>query len=150
MAIIVLNDYLRFSEVDQLKNFEENLTISFYDTGDCRILCIEANDTPFACNPVCRIQEHYPIVFNQSIIDCLQLTEDECYACIFHEMGHLLGRSDATGVDKEKECDMLSAHNGYAYHLISALRKMSDLITEEELESRISALENYAHGQQNR
>lgn len=149
MAITVLNDYLHFSEVCHLQTFEENLTISFYCAGDCRISFIDARCTPFACNPLCRILEHYPIVFNQSIIDGMLLTEYECYACILHEIGHLLVHTEM-GVDKEIECDKFAAYRGYAHHLISALRKMDSLITVEELESRISAIENYAHGQQNR
>lgn len=117
---------------------EKDIFVNLYPSN--RIGLMPPN-TPFACNPIVKFGECFPIFFDDSIIQKCKFTENEEYACIMHEIGHLLNKDkDLDGIFKEITCDNLAVEAGLSMALMNALIKMYDLelIDEESTELRIN------------
>lgn len=97
--------------------------------------------TPFACTPDVKFGECYPIFFDDSIIQECKFTTNEEFACIMHEIGHLLNKEKKLDtLLKEILCDNFVIEAGLSIALMNALIKMADLklIDETSAELRIN------------
>ena len=112
-----------FADNKVLRN--ENLSISIVVPGDYLENIFEKTE-PFSCNCKC-------IWYNEKIVQEIGLNKEECYACIAHEIGHLLdkrGMEDDQQV-REKNADKFACKLGLSENMISALEKMIDYYQQE-------------------
>ena len=70
------------------------------------------------------------IFYNASVCTMMELTDEEQYACITHEIGHLLDETplpegQTTSEEREFNADKKVIELGLQEHLISALRKFN-------------------------
>lgn len=105
----------------------EDLSISIVVPGDY-LESIFENFEPFSCNCKC-------IWYNERIVQEIGLDKEECYACIAHEIGHLLDKRE-TEIDqqvREKNADKFACNLGLSKYMISALEKMIDYYQQERI-----------------
>ena len=90
------------------------------------------------------------IIFNQAAIESLGLTEEEQYAAIAHEIGHIIYRfSDKKeqfpkGQGEEIFADSIAAEIGLANEILSVIEKMEkEFYYDENKESRFGMRKKY-------
>lgn len=101
--------------------------------GDLPVIDLDENDA-FACSSDRQeeaiLSTKAGIIFNQAAIDNLELTEEEQYAAIAHEIGHIIYRffdkkeQFPKGQGEEIFADSIAAEIGLAEELLSLLEKM--------------------------
>lgn len=140
------NDYLGFASAyrDALKKRYPNANCLFQFVSEKEGgLLVDMRDTPFGSNPSVTVAGNNLIVYNQSFIDNLGLSDKEVLACIAHEIGHHIKREALDGKEsseKETACDSVAEELGLAFYMATALCKMSDIINPKDLEFRLKAL----------
>lgn len=125
-----------YNQYEQIKNNAGDFRIVF-DIKDKMASCFYC-DEPFASNSVIKA-----IWYNQSKADEFLLTKEERFACIAHELGHLLDAPRAEGEDqqdREKKADGFAVRLGLAEHLITALEKLKKGNDEVAIQERIELL----------
>ena len=100
---------------------------------------INCSNTPFATNPIVKENNSYIIAYNSQIINDCGLSELEEYACILHEIGHLINAGHAEGDDLEVLCDNVAVKANMTLHLITTLYKMQEKLGFN-LQTRIDKL----------
>ena len=119
-----------------------DITIDFCACDECQL--INCDDTPFATNSVISINGVKIVAYNTEIISECNLSEFEQYACLLHEVGHLLNAGQATDGDIECSCDNVAVKANMTIYLISALYKMQDKLGVN-LQDRIDVLHSHLH-----
>lgn len=153
-----LNDYLGFKNkfLDIINKNVENILgensltieiLEFSDDGRYPPFCTAS---PFFCDLVINSRlNSQSVKYNLKIIKRLKLSEDEQFALMLHEVGHIVyyhmpsRKSDDAEIDKEKFCDAFSSQIIGGLSLASALRKTMKIQSEEcqeEMTQRINAI----------
>lgn len=143
--ICVTKDYKDFANYNStmLANCNElSINIGFieYGTDNPILSFIECPfDTPFICHPLLDCGGVKYIVYNPKVIALLNLTIEEQYACIFHEIGHFIANKKNITSKVEEYCDEIALKMGLGIEMLSSLRKMSETpdIYNEEMTTRI-------------
>lgn len=144
--ITINNDYYDFSE-----KYRNSLnSVLPQDLKDFSIAivkkeeCPEAICTAFGCNPLCRHSDVYYIAYDSETIKLLDLTVDEQYALILHEIGHIvfhnanpkyaLNESEKNFIELEKKkeifCDDFSRQLCGPFVLFYSLTKLHSVCNE--------------------
>lgn len=105
---------------------------------------VGCNDTPFATNPIVKVGGANIIVYNRQIINDCSLSLFEQYACLLHEIGHLVNVGHAEGDDLEILCDHFALEANMTVYLILALYKMQERLGVN-LQTRIDTLYSHLH-----
>jgi len=126
----ISHDYNNFAQQYSsfLNNYTNGLDIAI-DIRSCeQCPLIECSKIPFATNPVVKEKEAKIIVYNSQVIDECKLSLFEQYACILHEIGHLINRRRSETDDLELEilCDNVAVEANMTLYLITALYKMQE------------------------
>lgn len=82
------------------------------------------------------------LYYDEFLCRKFNLTDDDCIACIAHEIGHLIDstqRTENNGEEREFNADKYVYQLGLGHNLISALNKMCP--NDEITHKRITALE---------
>lgn len=139
--IKIRNDFNGFA--DRYSNYlgkqELEIEIEIVDINNPKAQTCDINNTPFACNPIIRNNGVYIIVFNQEIIDKLELTCLESDACLLHEIGHFINNGNAEGINLEILCDKVAVEVNLSSSMLSAMYKMQNQLGIN-LQERIDAL----------
>lgn len=143
--ICVTKDYKNFANHNSTKlaNCNElNVNIDFIEYGtDNPILdFINCSNTPFACNTNLDCGKVKHIVYNPKLIASLNLTIEEQYACIFHEIGHFIAKKRNKTSKMEEFCDEIALKMGAGIEMLSSLRKMSNILSIHNEEMRLRIL----------
>ena len=138
----------RFADAELLLDRNDNIPIVI--PGD--ILAVAFwNSDPFAFNEAVN---NGSIWYNEEKVTELGFNQDECFACIAHELGHKIDpnpRAPEHNQDREYYADWVARELGLGDSMISALRKMIDYYQQhrdgdvnnvniENLQERIDAL----------
>lgn len=143
--ISFLNDFHGFAE-----RYARKLN-TLYPTIERNILFLSSEDpkrsancydSPIASNPHCKISGAFHIVYNEIVIQSLEITEDELWAMVAHEVGHIIRQDSVVEntLDIEPECDAYATSLGLQFHLATALLKLKDSIPEDHFTKRITVL----------
>lgn len=115
------------------------------DTENLNAQLVAIGETPFATN----IHVHpYPIVVNEEAGNLLELEENERYAVVFHEIGHILDPTilDENSIQREINTDSFAVRANLRMELISGLRKLLEndryLLEHDSISQRIEILHN--------
>ena len=140
----IRQDYKDFAKlylpILNLLNNDNDITIDIRACDECQ--WINCGNTPFATNSV--IDGVKIVAYNTEIISECNLSLFEQYACLLHEVGHLLYAEQATDGDIECSCDDVAVKANMTIHLISALYKMQDKLGVN-LQDRIDVLHSHLH-----
>ena len=140
-----LNDYHGFAEhfgkeINDLFP-EESFSLKFLPFNLEHRLA-NADNTPFASYSKTGNSPRQ-IVYNNSLIANYDLSDSEIWACIAHEIGHII-RQDSLDTDndplKESKCDSFAAKLNLQFYMASALVKIQALIKEDKLDVRLERL----------
>ena len=147
--IQLFTDFIkRFEDAELLRNRMERITVvlpedslagGFWDSE------------PFAFN---RAINNGSIWYNECKVNEMGLDQDECYACIAHELGHMMDpnqRNLEHQQDREITADRIACELGLGNSMISALNKMIDYyqqpdgaadnnVCKDNLQKRINVL----------
>lgn len=104
------------------------------------------SDTPFQC--LNNFMGHTEIMRHKACCDAANLTVDEQYALIAHEIGHFIAtieRIQVYGFDEEVFADSIAVKIGLRNEIISAIQKlikspMTDRTAIAELKARLNLL----------
>ena len=109
---------------------------------------IEGDDVHYKDKPLsCSLGQQNKIIVDINVCQDHNLTEDECIACIAHEIGHIFDspqNDEAHHEERELNADKKVIELGLQEHLISALKTLcADDTPEQKLltNKRIKALE---------
>ena len=101
------------------------------------------DNTPFACG-ICKVNDVYHIGYDCEIIRKYNLTIEEQFDFVAHELGHILMRCNNQDVDdyleKEMQADSFAIELGLQNELISGLEKIMEL-NPNEISQRIFRLQ---------
>ena len=122
--IQLFTDFIkRFEDAELLRNRTERITVvvpedflagAFWDSE------------PFVFN---RVINKGSIWYNEYKVNEIGLDQEECYACIAHELGHMMDpnqRNLEHQQDREITADRIACELGLGNSMISALNKMID------------------------
>lgn len=141
----------RFADVELLRDRTESITIVIPTDYLAGVFYVS---DPFAYNNV----NNGSIWYNEPKVNELGLNQEECYACIAHELGHMLDDSNLRDVENQQDREIYADRVAYELELgnnmISALRKMIDYYQQsreseeenvcvEKLQERIEVLSKY-------
>lgn len=138
------NDFFNFVE-----NFESKINEIFPDFKRNFKFCTQddsnttdVQESPFGTNPKCSYNCNYHIVYNENLIKKYNLSQDEIWASICHEIGHHLYTPKREGSDIEKEifCDNVAVKLDLKESMLSVVIKLEELMSKELYENRIKAL----------
>ena len=147
--IQLFTDFIkRFEDAELLRNRTERITVvvpedflagAFWDSE------------PFVFN---RVINKGSIWYNEYKVNEIGLDQEECYACIAHELGHMMDpnqRNLEHQQDREIYADSIACKLGLGDSMISALHKMIDYyqqpngaaddnVCKDNLQKRINVL----------
>ena len=147
--IQLFTDFIkRFEDAELLRNRTERITVvvpedflagAFWDSE------------PFVFN---RVINNGSIWYNEYKVNEIGLDQEECYACIAHELGHMMDSSQRNlehQQDREITADRIACELGLGNSMISALNKMIDYyqqpdgaadnnVCKDNLQKRINVL----------
>lgn len=122
--IQLFTDFIkRFEDADLLRNRTERITVVV--PGDLLAGAFWDSE-PFVFN---RAINKGSIWYNEYKVNEIGLDQEECYACIAHELGHMMDpnqRNPEHQQDREIYADSIACKLGLGDSMISALHKMID------------------------
>lgn len=122
-SIKLFNDFLSlYGNMEPLANKEATFNIIL--NGDF-LVKIFLNDSPFEINGNC-------IYYNEQIVKACGLTENECYACIAHELGHAFDCTPIDSVNREYNADLFAKELKLGKYLISVLKKFKNIYPDKK------------------
>ena len=138
----------RYADAELLRNRTKRITVVV--PGDILAGVFRDSD-PFAFN---RVINNGCIWYNEYKVNEIGLAQEECYACIAHELGHMMDpnqRNLEHQQDREITADRIACELGLGNSMISALNKMIDYyqqpdgaadnnVCKDNLQKRINVL----------
>ena len=122
--IQLFTDFIkRFEDAELLRNRTERIAVVV--PGDILAKAFWDSE-PFVFN---RVINKGSIWYNEYKVNEIGLDQEECYACIAHELGHMMDpnqRNPEHQQDRESYADGIACELGLGDSMISALRKMID------------------------
>ena len=122
--IQLFTDFIkRFEDAELLRNRMERITVVLPEDSLAGAFW---DSEPFAFN---RAINNGSIWYNECKVNEMGLDQDECYACIAHELGHMMDpnqRNLEHQQDREITADRIACELGLGDSMISALHKMID------------------------
>ena len=122
--IQLFTDFIkRFEDAELLRNRMERITVVLPEDSLAGAFW---DSEPFAFN---RAINNGSIWYNECKVNEMGLDQDECYACIAHELGHMMDpnqRNLEHQQDREIYADSIACKLGLGDSMISALHKMID------------------------
>lgn len=141
------NDLFQFEKTFKLVLQEKfklvNFGVRFIDSKNPSRLA-DSELSPFSTNPLASYNNQYDIVYNKEIIEQLNLTNEEIWACIAHEIGHLINQKDnfqeLYDYEIEEICDKTTFEFGLQLDLLTTLLKFKDYFHNNTFDSRLNSL----------
>lgn len=138
------NDFFNFVENFESKineifpDFKRNF--KFYTKDESSITDVQ--ESPFGTNPKSQYNGNYHIAYNENLIKKYNLSMDEIWASICHEIGHHLytPKREDSDIEKEIFCDSVAVNLDLKESMLSAVIKLKELMSKELYENRIKAL----------
>ena len=138
----------RFADVELLRDRNDRITLVIPGDYFAQAFC---DSDPFASN---KALNKGSIWYNEHKVNEIGLNQDECFACIAHELGHMIDpnpRDPEHQQEHEIYADKIACDLGIGDSMVSALRKMIDYYQQhregdennvniENLQDRIEAL----------
>lgn len=122
--IQLFTDFInRFGNAESLRDRTERIAVVVPGDMLAGVFC---DSEPFAFN---RAINNGSIWYNECKVNEMGLDQDECYACIAHELGHMMDPSQRNlehQQDREIYADSIACKLGLGDSMISALHKMID------------------------
>lgn len=122
--IQLFTDFIkRFEDAELLRNRMERITVVLPEDSLAGAFW---DSEPFAFN---RAINNGSIWYNEYKVNEIGLDQEECYACIAHELGHMMDpnqRNLEHQQDREITADRIACELGLGNSMISALNKMID------------------------
>ena len=122
--IQLFTDFInRFGNAESLRDRTERITVVLPEDSLAGAFC---DSEPFAFN---RAINNGSIWYNECKVNEIGLDQEECYACIAHELGHMMDpnqRNLEHQQDREITADRIACELGLGNSMISALNKMID------------------------
>ena len=147
--IQLFTDFIkRFEDAELLRNRMERITVVLPEDSLAGAFC---DSEPFVFN---RVINKGSIWYNEYKVNEIGLDQEECYACIAHELGHMMDpnqRNLEHQQDREITADRIACELGLGNSMISALNKMIDYyqqpdgaadnnVCKDNLQKRINVL----------
>ena len=147
--IQLFTDFInRFGNAESLRDRTERITVVLPEDSLAGAFC---DSEPFAFN---KAINKGSIWYNECKVNEMGLDQDECYACIAHELGHMMDpnqRNLEHQQDREITADRIACELGLGNSMISALNKMIDYyqqpdgaadnnVCKDNLQKRINVL----------
>ena len=147
--IQLFTDFIdRFGNAESLRDRTERITVVLPEDSLAGAFW---DSEPFAFN---RAINNGSIWYNECKVNEMGLDQDECYACIAHELGHMMDpnqRNLEHQQDREITADRIACELGLGNSMISALNKMIDYyqqpdgaadnnVCKDNLQKRINVL----------
>ena len=147
--IQLFTDFIkRFEDAELLRNRMERITVVLPEDSLAGAFC---DSEPFAFN---KAINKGSIWYNECKVNEIGLDQEECYACIAHELGHMMDSSQRNlehQQDREITADRIACELGLGNSMISALNKMIDYyqqpdgaadnnVCKDNLQKRINVL----------
>ena len=147
--IQLFTDFIkRFEDAELLRNRMERITVVLPEDSLAGAFW---DSEPFAFN---RAINNGSIWNNEYKVNEIGLAQEECYACIAHELGHMMDpnqRNLEHQQDREITADRIACELGLGNSMISALNKMIDYyqqpdgaadnnVCKDNLQKRINVL----------
>ena len=147
--IQLFTDFIkRFEDAELLRNRTERITVVLPEDSLAGAFC---DSEPFAFN---KAINKGSIWYNECKVNEIGLDQEECYACIAHELGHMMDSSQRNlehQQDREITADRIACELGLGNSMISALNKMIDYyqqpdgaadnnVCKDNLQKRINVL----------
>ena len=122
--IQLFTDFIkRFEDAELLRNRMERITVVLPEDSLAGAFW---DSEPFVFN---RVINNGSIWYNEYKVNEIGLDQEECYACIAHELGHMMDpnqRNLEHQQDREITADRIACELGLGNSMISALNKMID------------------------
>ena len=122
--IQLFTDFIkRFEDAELLRNRMERITVVLPEDSLAGAFW---DSEPFVFN---RVINNGSIWYNEYKVNEIGLDQEECYACIAHELGHMMDpnqRNLEHQQDREIYADSIACKLGLGDSMISALHKMID------------------------
>ena len=149
LEIQLFTDFInRFGNAESLRDRTERITVVLPEDSLAGAFW---DSEPFAFN---RAINNGSIWYNEYKVNEMGLDQDECYACIAHELGHMMDpnqRNLEHQQDREITADRIACELGLGNSMISALNKMIDYyqqpdgaadnnVCKDNLQKRINVL----------
>ena len=147
--IQLFTDFIkRFEDAELLRNRMERITVVLPEDSLAGAFW---DSEPFVFN---RVINKGSIWYNEYKVNEIGLDQEECYACIAHELGHMMDpnqRNLEHQQDREIYADSIACKLGLGNSMISALNKMIDYyqqpdgaadnnVCKDNLQERINVL----------
>ena len=147
--IQLFTDFItRFGNAESLRDRTERITVVLPEDSLAGAFW---DSEPFAFN---RDINNGCIWYNEYKVNEIGLDQEECYACIAHELGHMMDSSQRNlehQQDREITADRIACELGLGNSMISALNKMIDYyqqpdgaadnnVCKDNLQKRINVL----------
>ena len=147
--IQLFTDFIkRFEDAELLRNRMERITVVLPEDSLAGAFW---DSEPFAFN---KAINKGSIWYNEYKVNEIGLDQEECYACIAHELGHMMDpnqRNLEHQQDREITADRIACELGLGNSMISALNKMIDYyqqpdgaadnnVCKDNLQERINVL----------
>ena len=147
--IQLFTDFInRFGNAESLRDRTERITVVLPEDSLAGAFC---DSEPFAFN---KAINKGSIWYNECKVNEIGLDQEECYACIAHELGHMMDpnqRNLEHQQDREITADRIACELGLGNSMISALNKMIDYyqqpdgaadnnVCKDNLQKRINVL----------
>ena len=147
--IQLFTDFIkRFEDAELLRNRTERIAVVVPGDMLAGVFC---DSEPFAFN---KAINKGSIWYNECKVNEIGLDQEECYACIAHELGHMMDSSQRNlehQQDREITADRIACELGLGNSMISALNKMIDYyqqpdgaadnnVCKDNLQERINVL----------
>ena len=147
--IQLFTDFInRFGNAESLRDRTERITVVLPEDSLAGVFC---DSEPFAFN---KAINKGSIWYNECKVNEIGLDQEECYACIAHELGHMMDpnqRNLEHQQDREITADRIACELGLGNSMISALNKMIDYyqqpdgaadnnVCKDNLQERINVL----------
>ena len=147
--IQLFTDFIkRFEDAELLRNRTERIAVVV--PGDI-LAKVFWDSEPFVFN---RVINKGSIWYNEYKVNEIGLDQEECYACIAHELGHMMDpnqRNLEHQQDRKITADRIACELGLGNSMISALNKMIDYyqqpdgaadnnVCKDNLQKRINVL----------
>lgn len=147
--IKLFTDFInRFGNAESLRDRTERIAVVVPGDMLAGVFC---DSEPFAFN---KAINKGSIWYNECKVNEIGLDQEECYACIAHELGHMMDSSQRNlehQQDREITADRIACELGLGNSMISALNKMIDYyqqpdgaadnnVCKDNLQKRINVL----------